>query len=73
MATARDLAHLLLDRAIEDEAAAQAMLPIESVTDAIVARYETGLPGTVERQTALQLASTAIAWARSEIRDRESM
>jgi HEPN domain-containing protein len=36
MATGRDLAEQLLRRAGEDEAAARAMLPLESVTDAIV-------------------------------------
>ena len=37
MATPRDLAHLLLARAGEDEAAAEAMMPIATVTNAIVA------------------------------------
>jgi HEPN domain-containing protein len=36
MATGRDLAEHLLRRAADDEAAARAMLPIESVTDSIV-------------------------------------
>src|SRR6185437_239024 len=36
MATGRDLAEQLLRRAADDEAAARAMLPLESVTDAIV-------------------------------------
>jgi HEPN domain-containing protein len=37
MASQRDLAEQLLRRASDDEAAAKAMLPIESVTDVIVA------------------------------------
>jgi len=37
MATQRDLATQLLQRASDDEAAAKAMLPIVSVTDVIVA------------------------------------
>lgn len=36
MASQRDLAKQLLQRAADDEAAAKAMLPIETVTDAIV-------------------------------------
>ncbi len=36
MASQRDLAELLLQRASDDEAAARAVLPIESVTDLIV-------------------------------------
>jgi HEPN domain-containing protein len=36
MATGRDLAEQLLRRAADDEAAAHAMLPLESVTDSIV-------------------------------------
>jgi len=36
MASQRDLAKQLLQRAGDDEAAAKAMLPIEAVTDAIV-------------------------------------
>jgi HEPN domain-containing protein len=36
MATGRDLAEQLLRRAADDEAAARAMLPLESVTNAIV-------------------------------------
>jgi HEPN domain-containing protein len=36
MASQRDLAKKLLQRAGDDEAAAKAMLPIEAVTDAIV-------------------------------------
>jgi HEPN domain-containing protein len=36
MATRRDLAKQLLQRASDDEAAAKAMLPVESVTDVIV-------------------------------------
>ncbi len=36
MATGRDLAEQLLRRAADDEAAARAMLPLESVTDSIV-------------------------------------
>jgi len=36
MASQRDLAEQLLQRACDDEAAARAMLPIESVTDLIV-------------------------------------
>lgn len=36
MATAHDLAEQLLRRALEDEAAAKAMLPIEGVADVIV-------------------------------------
>jgi HEPN domain-containing protein len=36
MATERDLARRLLQRATEDEAAARAMLPVQSVTDMIV-------------------------------------
>jgi HEPN domain-containing protein len=36
MATSRDLAERLLRRASDDEAAARAMLPLESVTDTIV-------------------------------------
>jgi HEPN domain-containing protein len=37
MASSGDLARLLLDRAAEDEAAARELLPIDRVTDAIVA------------------------------------
>jgi hypothetical protein len=36
MASRRDLAKQLLQRAVEDEAAAKATLPIQAVTDAIV-------------------------------------
>lgn len=36
MATGRDLAEQLLRRAVDDETAAQEMLPLEPVTDAIV-------------------------------------
>jgi HEPN domain-containing protein len=36
MATGRDLAEQLLRRAADDEAAVRAMLPLESVTDAIL-------------------------------------
>lgn len=36
MATERDLAERLLQRASDDEAAARAMLPVQSVTDMIV-------------------------------------
>ncbi len=36
MATGHDLAEQLLRRAVDDEAAARAMLPLEAVTDAIV-------------------------------------
>jgi hypothetical protein len=37
MASQHDLAQQLLGRASDDEAAARAMLPVESVTDMIVA------------------------------------
>jgi HEPN domain-containing protein len=121
MATSGDLARLLLSRAAEDEAAARELLPIDRVTDAIIAfhaqqavekvlkavlasrevefpfthdlraleelcasngitipselddldlltpyaaraRYEAPDPGTVDRKTALGLASAALEW-----------
>jgi HEPN domain-containing protein len=122
MATSRDLARLLLSRAAEDEAAARELLPVDRVTDAIIAfhaqqavekvlkavlasrevefpfthdlraleeqcasngitipselddldlltpyaaraRYEAPDPATVDRKTALALASAALEWA----------
>jgi len=39
MATSGDLARLLLSRAAEDEAAARELLPVDRVTDAIIALY----------------------------------
>jgi HEPN domain-containing protein len=121
MATSGDLARLLLSRAAEDEAAARELLPVDRVTDAIIAfhaqqavekvlkavlasrevefpfthdlraleeqcasngitipselddldlltpyaaraRYEAPDPATVDRKTALALASAALEW-----------
>jgi len=126
MATSGDLARLLLSRAAEDEAAARELLPVDRVTDAIIAfhaqqtvekvlkavlalrevefpfthdlraleelcasngiavpselenldlltpyaaraRYEAPDPATVDRKTALALASTALRWGRGII------
>jgi HEPN domain-containing protein len=128
MATNLDLAKQLLRRAADDEAATQAMLPLEPVTDAIVGfhaqqavekslkavlaarnvefpfnhdlrgladlcekagvrlpgelegvdrltpyaaglRYDEDQPSIVARETALNWATGAVAWARSQIRD----
>jgi len=128
MATGHDLAEQLLRRAVDDEAAARAMLPLETVTDAIVGfhaqqavekslkavlaarnvefpfihdiegladlcetagvrlpdeldgvdrltpyaaglRYDDDEPSIVARETALNWATVAVAWARSQIQD----
>ena len=126
MATSGDLARLLISRAAEDEAAARELLPVDRVTDAIIAfhaqqavekvlkavlawrdvefpfthdlraleeqcasngivvpselenldlltpyaarvRYEAPDPATVDRKTALALASAALAWGHGLI------
>jgi hypothetical protein len=74
MATGHDLAEQLLRRAVDDEAAARAMLSLESVTDAIVGFHaqqavEKSLKAVLAaRETALSWATVAVAWARSQIR-----
>ena len=65
MATSGDLARLLLSRATEDEAAARELLPVDPY--AARARYEAPDPATVDRETALALASTALGWGRGII------
>jgi HEPN domain-containing protein len=56
MATGHDLAEQLLSKASDDESAAQAMLPLESVTDAIVGFHA---------QQAVEKSLKAILAARS--------
>lgn len=130
MATSQDLAEQLLRRAADDEAAVQAMLPLEPVTDAIVGfhaqqavekslkavlatrnvdfpfiddidglaglceeggaslpkeldgvnrltpyaaciRYDGDQPSIVARETALNWATAAVAWARGHVHGQE--
>jgi alkylhydroperoxidase family enzyme len=73
MASQRDLAKQLLQRASDDEAAAKAMLPIEAVTDAAGAlRYDAEDPKLVDRKTSLLWATTAVTWARAQLEPAEA-
>ncbi len=68
MASQRDLAKQLLQRAGDDEAAARAMLPIEAVTDAIVGMLaQQGVEKLVDREVALRWATAAVTWARAQV------
>jgi HEPN domain len=59
MATRIDLAKRLLQRADDDEAAAKAMLPIESVTDVIVGMLA---QQAVEKSLKAVLSFSAVNW-----------
>lgn len=75
MASQRDLAEQLLQRAKDDEAAAKAMLPdADRLTPyAGAVRYDAEDPKVVDRKTALGWATIAVAWAQAQLEAAEPL